>query len=144
MRERLLAPATAADEVGPVRPRRLRRTAGLRRLVRETRLSVDQLLYPMFVAPGEAVETEIGSLPGQMQRSVDRIGVAAREVADAGIQGVLLFGQAAVKSPEGDEASSPDGAVQRAIGESKRQARSSWCLRTCACARIRITAIAAC
>ena len=116
MRERLLAPATAADEVGPVRPRRLRRTAGLRRLVRETRLSVDQLLYPMFVAPGEAVETEIGSLPGQMQRSVDRIGVAAREVADAGIQGVLLFGQAAVKSPEGDEASSPDGAVQRAIG----------------------------
>ena len=119
MRERLLAPVTAADEVGPVRPRRLRRTAGLRRLVRETRLSVDQLLYPMFVAPGEGVETEIGSLPGQMQRSVDRIGAAAREVADAGIQGVLLFGQAAVKSPEGDEASAPDGAVQRAIGEIK-------------------------
>ena len=116
MRERLLAPVTAADEVGPVRPRRLRRTAGLRRLVRETRLSVDQLLYPMFVVPGEGMETEIGSLPGQMQRSVDRIGAAAREVATAGIQGVLLFGQAAVKSPEGDEASSPDGAVQRAIG----------------------------
>ena len=104
------------------RPRRLRRTAGLRRLVRETRLSVDQLLYPMFVVPGEGVETEIGSLPGQMQRSVDQIGVAAREVADAGIQGVLLFGQAAIKSPAGDEASSPDGAVQRAIGEIKAAA----------------------
>jgi len=68
-------------------------------VVRETRLSVDQLLYPMFVVPGKGVETEIGSLPGQMQRSVDRMGAAAREVADAGIQAVLLFGQATVKSP---------------------------------------------
>ena len=119
MREHLIGPMTAADEVGALRPRRLRRLAGLRRLVRETRLSVDQLLYPMFVVPGEGVETEIGSLPGQVQRSVDRMGAAAREVADAGIQGVLLFGQATVKSPEGHEASSPDGAVQRAIREIK-------------------------
>lgn len=119
MRERLIGPVTGADEVGALRPRRLRRLAGLRRLVRETRLSVDQLLYPMFVVPGEGVETEIGSLPGQMQRSVDRVGAAAREVAGAGIQGVLLFGQAGVKSPVGDEASSADGAVQRAIGEIK-------------------------
>lgn len=122
MRERLIGPVTAADEVGAVRPRRLRRSAGLRRLVRETRLSVDQLLYPMFVVPGEGVETEIGSLPGQMQRSVDRVGVAAREVADAGIQGVLLFGQAAVKSPDGQEASEAGGAVQRAIGAIKQAA----------------------
>ena len=122
LRERLTGPVTDVGEPGalrPRRPRRLRRTAGLRQLVRETRLSVDQLLYPMFVVPGEGIETEIGSLPGQMQRSVDRIGAAAREVADAGIQGVLLFGQAAVKSPEGDEASSPDGTVQRAIGAIK-------------------------
>ena len=119
LRERLSASVVAADETGVQRPRRLRRSAGLRRLVRETRLSVDQLLYPMFVVPGEGVENEIGSLPGQMQRSVDRIGAAAGEVADAGIQGVLLFGQAAVKSPEGDEASASDGAVQRAIGEIK-------------------------
>ena len=109
-------------EPGAQRPRRLRRTAGLRRLVRETRLSVDQLLYPMFVVPGEGIETEIGSLPGQMQRSVDRIGAAAREVAAAGIQGVLLFGQAAVKTPAGDEASSADGAVQRAVGAIKEAA----------------------
>ncbi len=119
VRERLIRSVTAADEVGVLRPRRLRRSVGLRRLVRETRLSVDQLLYPMFVVPGEGIETEIGSLPGQMQRSVDRIGAAVREVADAGIQGVLLFGQASVKSPEGDEASSPDGTVQRAIGAMK-------------------------
>ncbi len=91
-------------------------------MVRETRLSVDRLLYPMFVVPGAGVEMEIGSLPGQMQRSVDRIGAAAGEVADAGIQGVLLFGQAAVKSPVGDEASASDGAVQRAIGEIKAAA----------------------
>jgi len=122
LRERLTEQVMASDEAGVQRPRRLRRTAGLRRLVRETRLSVDQLLYPMFVVPGEGVETEIGSLPGQLQRSVDRIGPAARAVADAGIQGVLLFGQAAVKSPQGDEASSPDGVVQRAIGAIKEAA----------------------
>ena len=122
LRERLTEQGMASDEAGVQRPRRLRRTAGLRRLVRETRLSVDQLLYPMFVVPGEGVETEIGSLPGQLQRSVDRIGPAARAVADAGIQGVLLFGQAAVKSPQGDEASSPDGVVQRAIGAIKEAA----------------------
>ena len=122
LRERLTEQGMASDEAGVQRPRRLRRTAGLRRLVRETRLSVDQLLYPMFVVPGEGVETEIRSLPGQLQRSVDRIGPAARAVADAGIQGVLLFGQAAVKSPQGDEASSPDGVVQRAIGAIKEAA----------------------
>ena len=120
--KRLIGPVTAVGEPGARRPRRLRRTAGLRRLVRETRLSVDQLLYPMFVVPGEGIETEIGSLPGQMQRSVDRIGAAAREVSAAGIQGVLLFGQAAVKSPAGDEASSADGAVQRAVGAIKEAA----------------------
>ncbi len=120
--ERLSGPVADADVAGAQRPRRLRRSAGLRRLVRETRLSVDRLLYPMFVVPGAGVEMEIGSLPGQMQRSVDRIGAAAGEVADAGIQGVLLFGQAAVKSPVGDEASAPDGAVQQAIGEIKAAA----------------------
>ena len=119
LREGLSGLAAAAGEADVQRPRRLRRSAGLRRLVRETRLSVDRLLYPMFVVPGQGVEREIGSLPGQVQRSVDRIGAAAREVADAGIQGVLLFGQAAVKSPAGDEASSPDGAVQQAIGAIK-------------------------
>ena len=122
LRERLTKQVMASDEAGVQRPRRLRRTAGLRRLVRETRLTVDHLLYPMFVVPGEGVDTEIGSLPGQLQRSVDRIGPAARAVADAGIQGVLLFGQAAVKSPQGDEASSPDGVVQRAIGAIKEAA----------------------
>jgi len=122
MREHLIGPVTAADESSALRPRRLRRSAGLRRLVRETRLSVDPLLYPMFVVPGEGVETEIGSLPGQMQRSVDQVGAAAREIAAAGIQGVLLFGRAAVKSPEGEEASSADGAVQQAIRAIKEAA----------------------
>ena len=122
LRERLTGPVTDVGEPGALRPRRLRRTAGLRRLVRETRLSVDQLLYPMFVAPDEGVEIEIASLPEQKLRSVDRIGAAAREVADAGIQGVLLFGQAAVKSPDGHEASEAGGAVQRAVATIKDSA----------------------
>lgn len=105
-----------ADEGSrPVRLRRLRRTPALRALVRETRLSVQQLVYPMFVVPGSGVESEIASLPGQFHWSVDRIADAARSVADAGVPGLLLFGQAAIKSPSGSEASASDGVTQRAI-----------------------------
>jgi porphobilinogen synthase len=104
----------ADDGSRPVRLRRLRKTAALRDLVRETRLSVQQLVYPMFVVPGSGVESEIASLPGQCHWSVDRIADGARSVADAGVSGLLLFGQAAVKSASGSEASASDGVVQRA------------------------------
>lgn len=107
------------EAIGPQRPRRLRRTPALRRLVRETRFSIDQLLYPMFVVPGAGVESEIGSMPGQFFRSADRMGNAARAVEEAGIQGILLFGQAETKSPDGREASDHDGAIQRAIEQIK-------------------------
>ncbi len=120
---------------GAVRPRRLRRGAAMRRLVRETRLSADQLLYPMFVVPGEGVETEIASLPGQVHRSVDRVAAAAREVAAAGVPGVLLFGRAADKSPDGQEASAPDGATQRAAAVIKAAAPELLvCTDVCLCA----------
>ena len=105
----------ADDESRPVRLRRLRKTPALRALVRETRVSAQQLIYPMFVVPGSGVKSEIGSLPGQFHWSVDRVADAARSVADAGVSGLLLFGQAVIRSASGSEASAPDGITQRAI-----------------------------
>ena len=64
------------------RPRRLRRTAGLRRLTRETRLSVDQLVYPLFIAPGRDLQQEIPSMPGQFRWSVDTAVCEAQFAAD--------------------------------------------------------------
>ena len=98
-----------------VRPRRLRATPSLRRMLRETRLSVDQFVYPLFVAPGVDVLEPIDAMPGQFLRSVDRVVDEARRVAALGIPAVLLFGRAAAKDARGSEASSPDGAVQRAV-----------------------------
>ena len=121
--------------IGSQRPRRLRRTSAIRRLVRETRLSIDQLLYPMFVVPGSGVEDEIGSMPGQFHRSADRMGDSARAVEALGIQGVLLFGRSATKSPDGSEASDHDGVVQRAIEQIKRAAPELIvCTDVCLCA----------
>ncbi len=108
-------PIAPAERPGARRPRRLRRSEPLRRLVRETRLSVDQLVYPLFVVPGTNVVHEIPSLPGQHHRSVDRVVAEAQRVADLGIPGVLLFGQPEQKDAVGTEASSPRGAVQRAV-----------------------------
>ena len=101
------------------RPRRLRRTPALRQFVRETRLSADRFMYPLFVVPGSGVEREIDALPEQFHRSVDRVTEEARRVADLGIPALLLFGQPEVKDAAGTEASSPEGAVQRAVGAIK-------------------------
>ncbi len=97
------------------RPRRLRRTAALRGLVRETRLTSSGLVYPMFAVPGTGVRKEITSMPGIFQQSVDRVVEECREVADLGIPAVLLFGLPEHKDETATEASSPHGAVQRAI-----------------------------
>ncbi len=101
------------------RPRRLRATPSLRRLTRETRLSVDQFIYPMFVVPGEGRVEPIDAMPGQFVRSVDRVGAEAQRVAALGVPAVLLFGRAESKDPLGREASSPTGAVQRAVAAIK-------------------------
>lgn len=97
------------------RPRRLRRTSALRGLVRETRLTSSGLVYPMFAVPGTGVHKEITSMPGIYQQSVDKLVEECREVADLGIPAVLLFGLPEHKDEVATEASSPDGAVQRAI-----------------------------
>jgi porphobilinogen synthase len=97
------------------RPRRLRRTENLRRMVRETRLSTDRLIYPVFVVPGADVQEEIASMPGVCHQSIDRVVEDARAVADLGIPAMLLFGLPHHKDREGSEAWAADGIVQQAL-----------------------------
>ena len=96
------------------RPRRLRRGERLRALVRETRLSPEQLVYPLFVAPGASYRREIPSLPGCFQLSADEAAREAREVESLGIAGVILFGLPNGKDPLGSQGYSDDGVVQEA------------------------------
>jgi porphobilinogen synthase len=100
----------------------LRRTEALRGFVRETRLSMSGLVYPMFACPGTKVRTEVSSMPGIFQQSVDQIVEECREVAGLGIPAVILFGLPDKKDEVGSEASDPNGAVQRAI-EAIRKAK---------------------
>ncbi len=97
-----------------VRMRRLRQNENLRRMVRETALSVDDLIYPLFVCPGKSVKNEIKSMPGNYQLSVDRLVEECLAVRDLGIPGVILFGIPEKKDEIGSEAYSEDGIVQKA------------------------------
>ena len=104
------------------RLRRLRRNATWRRLVRETVLSIDDLIFPMFVVAGEDVATPIASMPGMAQLSVDRAVQEARDVYELGIPAVILFGLPARKDAEGSEGYDPDGVVPQAIRAIKEKA----------------------
>ena len=97
------------------RPRRLRETETLRRMVRETRLSVDDFIMPFFVVHGRDVRHEISSMPGNFQLSVDELVKEAKETAALGIPGIILFGLPASKDAVGSEAYAKDGIVQQAI-----------------------------
>ena len=97
------------------RPRRLRANENLRRLVRETSLSVDDLIYPMFVVHGEDMAIEISSMPGCYQYSVDRLVHAAKELVSLGIPGTILFGIPETKDSIGSEAYAEDGIIQQAV-----------------------------
>lgn len=97
------------------RSRRLRRTETLRRMVRETRLSVDDLIYPLFICPGKGVRDPIGSMPGVARLSVDQAVEECREVAHLGIPAVILFGIPESKDAAGSGAYADDGIVQQAI-----------------------------
>jgi porphobilinogen synthase len=114
------------------RPRRMRRTEGLRRMVRETRLSVDDFVYPLFVVPGSGVEKPISSLPGQYNYSVDKATDAAARAADLGIPSVLLFGIPEHKDAVGSEAWKDSGVVQKAI-RSIKKARPNLVVQADAC-----------
>ncbi len=98
-----------------VRPRRLRRTEALRRLVRETRLTPDSLILPLFVRPGQKVRRPIASMPGHAQLSVDELLKECREAVSLGIPAVLLFGIPLAKDPVGSDAYSDAGIIQQAI-----------------------------
>ncbi|NCQ30745.1 MAG: delta-aminolevulinic acid dehydratase [Armatimonadetes bacterium CG2_30_66_41] len=97
------------------RPRRLRRSDTLRRMVRETHLSVDDLIFPLFVCPGTGVKDEISSMPGNYRWSVDLLPAEMEEVAALGVPAVLLFGIPESKDPLGTGAYAEDGIVQQAV-----------------------------
>ena len=103
------------------RPRRLRRTAAIRSLVRETRLSPDALLYPLFAVPGEGQRREVGSMPGVFQLSVDELVKEAAAAKAEGVPGVLLFGLPVAKDAGGSGAADPEGPVQTAVRALKKE-----------------------
>jgi porphobilinogen synthase len=104
------------------RPRRLRSHPKLRDLVREHRLTVHDLIYPLFIYHGTNLRREIGSMPGQYQLSLDRLPEAIDEVVALGIPGVLLFGIPAHKDDRGTSACDDGGIVQEAVRQIKQQA----------------------
>ncbi|MCE2524527.1 MAG: porphobilinogen synthase [Acidimicrobiia bacterium] len=99
------------------RPRRLRRTAALRRLVAETALRTDDLVAPLFVREGIGEPQPVPSLPGVAQHTVASLRREVRRLRDLGVPGVILFGVPARKDAEGSEAWNPDGIVQMALAE---------------------------
>lgn len=105
-----------------VRHRRLRRTSAMRALVRENRLSPDDLIYPLFVTEGEGIKREISSMPGVFQFSLDTLEEEIGEVTRCGLSAVLLFGIPAVKDAQGSGAHDDEGIVQRAIRQIKQWA----------------------
>jgi porphobilinogen synthase len=102
------------------RPRRMRRTENLRRMIRETRLAPEDFIYPLFVVPGSGVAKPISSLPGQFNFSVDKAVDAAAQAADLGIPAVILFGVPERKDAVGSEAWKEQGVVQKAIRAIKK------------------------
>jgi len=100
---------------GMFRPRRLREKPLLRKMVRETALALDDLVYPLFVVHGRGVRQEIGAMPGQYQLSIDELVKEAKDAASMGIPAILLFGIPEDKDPRGSEAYADDGIVQQAV-----------------------------
>jgi len=103
------------------RPRRLRRNENIRRMVRETHLRVDDLIYPMFSAFGENIKKEISSMPGIYQQSIDNIVAEAKEVYELGIPAVVLFGIPEAKDAVGSDAYCASGIIQNTIRAIKKE-----------------------
>jgi len=97
------------------RTRRIRKTENIRRLVRENRINIDDLIYPIFIEEGENIETEIVSMPGIKRFSIDRISKELDEVVALDIPAVILFGIPAEKDDEGTETWNDEGVIQQAI-----------------------------
>ncbi|MDY6862639.1 MAG: porphobilinogen synthase [Thermodesulfobacteriota bacterium] len=97
------------------RPRRLRKNESFRRMIRETRLSVDNLVYPLFITHGKKVKKPISSMPGQFQFSVDQLSEELEEIRNLNIPAILLFGIPKRKNEVGSEAYSSSGIIQEAL-----------------------------
>ncbi|HZW36117.1 MAG TPA: porphobilinogen synthase [Candidatus Deferrimicrobiaceae bacterium] len=97
------------------RPRRLRKNELFRRMIRETKLSVDDLIYPLFAAAGKGIRNEVPSMPGVFQWSVENLVEEVKEAASLGIPAVLLFGIPEKKDPLGSDAYSDKGIIQTAV-----------------------------
>jgi porphobilinogen synthase len=118
-----------------IRPRRLRGSDTLRALVRETHLSADQLVLPLFVRPGTRVRAQIPSMPGQFQLSVDAAAEECRKLRDEGVPAVLLFGLADRKDERASRAYARDGIVQQAVAAITRAAPDLFIITdVCLCA----------
>jgi len=118
-----MATTTAAKLSLTRRPRRLRRTESIRSLVRETRLTPDCFIYPLFLVEGTGVRREVPSMPGVFQLSVDQAVQEAAAAKAEGVPAVLLFGLPAEKDAYGTAASDPDAPVQSAIRALKREVK---------------------
>jgi len=116
------------------RPRRLRRTAVIREMVRETRLDPSNLIYPLFACPGEGVRREIRSMPGVFNLSIDELVKEADDARRAGVSSIIVFGLPERKDEQGSEAFAEDGITQRAIRAVKREVKDLVVLAdTCLC-----------
>ena len=104
-----------------MRPRRLRTSAKLRKMVRETRMDKSSLVYPMFVMDGENKKEEIPTMPGQFRYTIDRMPEILNEMADAGVGSVMLFGIPNHKDEVGSQAYACDGIIQRALEKAKKE-----------------------
>ena len=105
------------------RPRRLRRSGTIRALVRETKLSPDDLVYPLFVCEGEGVRREIGSMPGAFNLSIDELVKEVEGARSSGVRAVILFGVPDQKDAAGTQAYAEDGITQRATRALKREVK---------------------
>ena len=115
------------------RPRRLRRTAALRRLVAETRLDVDDLVAPLFVKEGIDEPEPVISMPGVVQHTQESLRKEVRALAELGIPAVILFGVPATKDARGSQADAPDGVVQIALRNLRDEIGESVVLMADAC-----------
>ncbi|MBF0161623.1 MAG: porphobilinogen synthase [Magnetococcales bacterium] len=116
------------------RPRRLRRTAAIRRMVRETLVQPADLIYPLFVVPGENIRKPVTSMPGVAQLSVDQAIHAARHARELELGGIILFGIPEVKDPTGTDARNPGGIIQQAIRRIKTELPDLYVMAdTCYC-----------
>ena len=103
------------------RPRRLRGSENLRKMVRETRMDKSSLIYPLFVKEGTGIEEEIPSMEGQFRYSVDRLPFELERLQNAGVNSIMLFGIPDRKDEVGSGAYDPNGIVQKALREAKKQ-----------------------